>query len=136
MLSIESYIGALAPKLTISPSKEVYIDMAEQATNPGFWGVKYNQAVALLAAHIWYLSCPEDEASSEGSGGANIGVTGSITSKREGDLAVSYGGVSASADTSAADSDLMQSRYGVMLIRLRKGCRPFIGIAPGGLHCG
>ncbi|MBQ2437623.1 MAG: DUF4054 domain-containing protein [Clostridia bacterium] len=96
-LSIEQYIQAVAPALLQDPSLDVFIEMAKERTDRAFYGVKYNHAVALMASHIAFLLGAGTLGA--GSGNAEGGSTGSVTSKREGDLSVSYGAgaVSASA---------------------------------------
>ncbi len=54
-LSIDQYLSAVAPALAADVNKNVYIEMATERTNKCFYGKKYNQAVALLAAHIAFL---------------------------------------------------------------------------------
>ena len=54
-LSVEQYLRALAPQCIADGGYDVFINMAEQRTNRQFYGLKANQAVALLAAHIWFL---------------------------------------------------------------------------------
>ena len=117
-LSIEQYIQAVAPALLQDPSLDVFIEMAKERTDSAFYGVKYNHAVALMAAHIAFLLGAGTLGA--GSGNAEGGSTGSITSKREGDLSVSYGAgaVSASAGN-LGDAELSQTRWGLMLISLR-----------------
>lgn len=133
--TIEQYLAALAPAMAADPdSSAVFIDMAKERTDREFYGHKYNQAVALLAAHIWYLLGP-GSATAPGSGNASGGSTGAINSKREGDLAVGYGsGAVSFQGPSLGDADLSQTRWGLMLIALRKGCRPFMGVI-GGRRC-
>lgn len=125
-LSVEQYLRALAPQCIADGGYEVFIDMAEQRTNHRFYGTKANQAVALLAAHIWFLLGSGNGAA--GSGNAEGGVTGSIVSKREGDLAIGYGSGAASGALSPDDAELALTRWGLMLLNLRKGCKPFIGV--------
>ena len=129
-LSIEQYIQAVAPALLQDPSLDVFIEMAKERTDRAFYGVKYNHAVALMAAHIAFLLGAGTLGA--GSGNAEGGSTGSITSKREGDLSVSYGAgaVSASAGN-LGDAELSQTRWGLMLISLRTGCKPFFGVCGG-----
>lgn len=126
-LSVEQYIQAVAPALMQDPSLNVFIEMAKERTDREFYGVKYNHAVALMAAHIAFLTGSGNMGA--GSGSSEGGSTGSITSKREGDLSVSYGSgaVSASAGN-IGDAELSQTRWGLMLISMRKGCKPFFGV--------
>ena len=105
--------------------------MAEQRTNRPFYGLKANQAVALLAAHIWFLLGSGNGGA--GSGSAEGGVTGSIASKREGDLAIGYGSGAASGATSPDEAELALTRWGLMLLNLRKGCKPFVGVCGEGV---
>lgn len=133
-LSIEAYIAAVAPGLAQDPGCSVFVEMAEERTQRNFYGQKYNQAVALMAAHIWYL-LGSGSPSVPGSGNAEGGSTGSIISKREGDLSVGYGtGAVAATSVKVGDTDLAQTRWGLQLLAIRKGCKPFMGVCGGGIH--
>lgn len=130
-MTIQQYIQAVAPALMQDPSLDVYIQMAEERTTRSFYGHKYNHAVALMAAHIAFRL--GSGIMGAGSGSAEGGSTGSIASKHEGDLSVSYGsGAASAASVGTGDADLAQSRWGLMLLALRKGCRPFVGVVAGG----
>lgn len=130
-MTIQQYIQAVAPALMQDPSLDVYIQMAEERTTRAFYGPKYNHAVALMAAHIAFRL--GSGTMGAGSGSAEGGSTGSIASKHEGDLSVSYGsGAAGAASVGTGDADLAQSRWGLMLLALRKGCRPFVGVVAGG----
>ena len=136
-LTIDQYLAAIAPALATDANKAVYIEMAAERTNKCFYGGKYNQAVALLAAHIAFLLNAQAGAMGAGSGSADAGSVGTITSKREGDLSVSYGaGAVSVSDAGVSDAELAQTRFGLMLLALRKGCRPFMGVINGGRGCG
>lgn len=129
-LTIEQYIQAVAPALLQDPSLNVFIEMAKERTDREFYGVKYNHAVALMAAHIAFLLGAGTLGA--GSGNAEGGSTGSISSKREGDLSVSYSSPAATlAMKGVVDAELSQTRWGLMLISLRKGCKPFFGVCGG-----
>lgn len=130
-LSVEQYLRAFAPQCVADGGCEVFINMAEQRTNRPFYGLKANQAVALLAAHIWFLLGSGNGGA--GSGSAEGGVTGSIASKREGDLAIGYGSGAASGATSPDEAELALTRWGLMLLNLRKGCKPFVGVCGEGV---
>lgn len=126
-LSIEQYIQAVAPALLQDPSLDVFIEMAKERTDRAFYGVKYNHAVALMAAHIAFLLGAGTLGA--GSGNAEGGSTGSLSSKREGDLSVNYSSPAATlAMKGVVESELSQTRWGLMLISLRKGCKPFFGV--------
>lgn len=136
-LSVTEYLQAVAPTVAEDQSVNVYIQMAEERTNRAFYGPKANQAVALLTAHLAFLFTATPNSHGAGSGSLEGGSTGAITSKREGDLSVSYGsGVVSSAAASVSDAELAQTRFGLMLLALRKGCKPFMGVVTGGTGCG
>lgn len=127
------YIAAIAPGLAADAAAlPVFLDMARQRTNAAFYGAKYAQAVALLAAHLWVLT----GSSSPAGGNAEAGSTGSVASKREGDLSISYSSpASALASRGAAEAEFAQTRYGLQLLALRKGCGPFIEVPGDGCGC-
>lgn len=132
-LSVDQYIAAIAPALVTDANKAVFVEMATERTNRCFYGEKYNQAVALLAAHTAFLLNAQAGAMGAGSGSTEAGSVGAITSKREGDLSVSYGaGTVSVSDAGVSDAELAQTRFGLMLLALRKGCRPFMGVVTGG----
>lgn len=131
-LTIDQYLAAIAPALAADENKSVYIEMATERTNFQFYGEKSNQAVALMAAHLAFLFTSAAGSLGAGSGSAEGGTTGTITSKREGDLAVTYGsGAASSAIKNASDADLAQTRFGLQLLALRKGCKSFTGVVGG-----
>ena len=126
-LTVEQYIQAVAPALLQDPSLDVYVEMAMERTDRAFYGVKYNHAVALMAAHIAFLL--GSGTMGAGSGNAEGGSTGSLSSKHEGELSVSYSSPAATlAMKGVVESELAQSRWGLMLLALRKGCKPFFGV--------
>ena len=135
--TIDQYILVIAPALAADADKDVFVEMAVERTNKCFYGIKYNQAVALLAAHIAFLLNPTAGSMGAGSGSSEAGATGTITSKREGDLAVEYGsGAVTVGNGDVTDAELAQTRYGLMLLALRKGCKPFMGVLNGSKGCG
>lgn len=136
-LTIDQYLTAIAPALSADANKSVYIEMATERTNKCFYGIKTNQAIALLAAHIAFLLNAANGSMGAGSGSGEAGSTGTITSKREGDLAVGYGsGAVTVGNGDVTDAELAQTRYGLMLLALRKGCKPFMGVLNGSKVCG
>lgn len=134
--TIDEYIAALAPGLSQDATCSVFVEMAEERTQRDFYREKYNQAVALLAAHIWFL-LGSGSASLPGGGNSSGGSTGTVNSKREGDLSVGFGsGAVSGLSVGVGEADLAQTRWGLMLLALRKGCRPFIGVCSGGRRVG
>ena len=124
-LSPEKIIETICPELSGSPSLQVYLGMAVEVTNPGFYGAVYNQAVAYRAAHLFTLF--------DGGGGTTtdaIGVLGGgapISSVSEGSLSVSF----AQNANACGETDLSSTKYGKMLIGLIKG-RPRMGVNQAG----
>jgi hypothetical protein len=121
LISIDSVVvtgGAIQPVATIIPSR--YADLVNAATNRlnGSFDAcgKTNYVIALMIMHWLALE--------ENSGGTGNAQSGSIKSKKEGDLSVTYGTVSLS--TSGSDSYWMQTPYGAELIDLRDSC--FMGL--------
>ena len=77
------------------------------------WGVVYNQAVALLAAHINWSSDPDNAVGETGSGGP-------VTSVGTDKLSISFGPPQTNGATSVGDADLLRSTWGQQFIRLRQ----------------
>ena len=107
-LTITAILSSIAPQFDSNVNRDDHISLAELRTNETCYGNKYNYAVALRAAHTLTLS---DIQNSSGSGSA-----GAITSKKEGDLSISFGSTGGSID-----SYLGLTSYGKDLIDLREG---------------
>lgn len=108
-MTVEQILETIAPELSTDPEKSNHITLAKQRTSTTCFGVNYNYAVALRAAHTLTLK-----------NNANSGLAGSvggITSKREGDLSIGFGGQSATG----IKGDLGTTSYGVQLDELIKG---------------
>lgn len=116
--SVSAIFDFIAPKYASDPRKDMSISLATDRTNTCFYGNNANQAIALRAAHILSLVDRAENGNSEG---------GNISSKREGDLAISFGSVSSSDN----DGDLGMTSYGRQLQGLTKGSSPFIGVTGG-----
>ena len=116
-MTASQIIDLIAPGYASDPDKASFITLAKMQTSLCFYGDNYQFAVALRAAHMLVL---RDRAS---------GDAGPIASKREGDLAVSYG------VGSTDGGDLSLTHYGQQLQGLRKGSGAFIGVT-GGLDNG
>lgn len=130
------YIAAIAPALAGDQSGlPVFLEMARERTSQKFYGPKYAQAVALMACHLWFLMGSTGSQGGAGGGSGEAGSVGNISSKREGDLQVSYSSPVASMSKNMSDASLSQTRYGLELLALRKGCHPFLSV-PGEVPCG
>jgi len=122
-LSPEKIIETICPDLAGSPSLQVYLGMAVEVTDRGFFGSVYNQAVAYRACHQFAIL--------EGSGGASfvkeLGGGAPIASMSEGGLSVSFAQTANGNDGAALGS----TKYGRMLMGLMKG-RPRGGVNQAG----
>jgi hypothetical protein len=116
--TVEEILGAIAPQFASSPALPVFKELAELRTSAEFFESKYNLAVALRIAHNMTLASPTS--------GRGLGEAGPVTSKSEGDLSLSFGG--SGSKTQDADADLAQTHFGLQLISLRRGCKPFFGV--------
>jgi hypothetical protein len=120
-LSPEKLIETICPELSGSPSLPVYLGMAVEVTDRGFFGSLYNQALAYRAAHLFAVMGVGSSAAvntiKELGGGAPI------TSMSEGGLAVSFAQTSGGTDGAALGS----TKYGRMLLGLISS-RPRMGV--------
>jgi hypothetical protein len=115
-------IGAICPDLAASPSLDIFLDMAVELTNRGFFGKLASYAIAYRACHLFMVS------GGGGSGNPAFGM-GQVASMSEGGLSVSF-----ATGASASDSGLETTKYGKLLIDLIKS-RLKIGVNTAGLHC-
>jgi len=116
-------VETVCPELHSSPSLDMYLDMAVELTDRGFFGKLANYAIAYRACHLFTLT--------SGDGGSNPAMgTGQITSISEGGLSMSFA-ANASADKGGLDT----TKYGKMLLSLIKS-RPTMGVNTAGLHTG
>ncbi len=88
----------IAPELADSDNKEAALDLADGQTSDTVFDDQRPYAVALLAAHTLTVS-------------SRKGQSGQISSVKEGNLSINYGG--------AGEHDLSVTSYGAELVRLR-----------------
>lgn len=103
-LSTLDILQVICPSLYANANRDVWISIAAEETSVDYYGVFYNKAVALRAAHLFTVNSVNTD--TEG---------GQVTSKREGDLAVSY-----ATRNDVGSSDLSLTKYGVQLLALRR----------------
>ena len=116
VLSPEKIIETICPALSGSPSLQLYLGMAAQVTNRGFFGAVYEQALAYRAAHLFTMM----DSDSEGGGAP-------VASMSEGGLSMSF----AQAESGTDGAALGSTKYGRMLLGLIKG-RPTMGVNQSG----
>jgi hypothetical protein len=112
-LSVDQILTAIAPQLISNPYRATFFRIAKDRTNIKFYGANANLAIALRMAHMMTLA------------GRLSGDAGAISSKREGELAVTY------ANGGGFGADLLSTNYGSQLNDLRKGSGAFIGVTGG-----
>ena len=111
-----SLFRALCPDLCSEADGRVgvFLTAAARRLDASAWGAVYLDAVVYLAAHLLIRS------PAGGSGGTNVAGGGPITSKKAGDLSVSYGATATTgAGRSNADLDLLETHYGRQFLALR-----------------
>lgn len=117
-LTASQILPMIAPQFAAQANLADWIALSRESVNACFFGNNAERAVALYAAHMMTLSTRAG------------GEAGSIASKREGDLAISF-----AATGSGLDPDLSQTSYGLQYLQLRKASGAFVGVT-GGLDSG
>lgn len=111
MLTILQIIEVKCPGLYIDTGRDIYIEIAEDQISECYYGKNYNLAVALLACHSYTLFLRNGDA-------------GTISSKKEGDLSVSYSTVK----TGTNEDDLSLTSFGMELKRLKRSQTPAVSV--------
>jgi len=118
-VSASALFDSLAPHLANDPNKNTHLALAAQNINPCFYGNNTAYVTALLAAHTLTLS---------NRAGSSAGASGNITSIKEGDLAISYGGTASGGSGGGYNT----TTYGQQLEDLRKSSSgPSMGVTGG-----
>lgn len=98
----------MTAELSSNARVDVWLEMAQLRVDKAYFGDAYPLALCYLASHVGTL---------ETRGGGD--EVGSVSSKSEGGLSVSY-----SAAGGGTDDDLMQTTYGRMYLNLLHAKRP------------
>lgn len=115
-------VTAICPELADSPSLDVFLGMAAELTDRGFFGKLAPYAIAYRACHLFTIT---------GGGGSSnhaLGM-GQVASMSEGGVSVSF-----ATGVATSGSGLETSKYGKLLLGLIKS-RPTMGVNTAGLHC-
>lgn len=112
MATASEILTIIAPQFDSDASRTGHLDQAETQTSTTHFGVLRSRAVALRAAHTLKLA----------SDTARNGDAGPVTSKREGDLGVSFG-----SSKSSGSGYLSLTSYGQELDALIRS-RPCAGV--------
>lgn len=100
--SVLQIIQVRCPGLYADPSRDIYIDLANSRISSCYFGKNRNLAIALQACHDYTMD-------------QRGGDAGTLSSKKEGDLSISY-----SVSGSTGGDDLSQTSFGMALKRLTK----------------
>ena len=84
-MSASSVLSVIASQYDAYPNRDEFLSLAALRVNRCLFGDKADLATALMAAHFIALS---DSSSTV----RQYGESGPVTSKKEGDLSISYGG--------------------------------------------
>lgn len=87
---------------------DVWLEMASLQVSAEYFGSSYPLALCYFASHIGTLETR-----------GNGDEVGSLTSKSEGSISISY-----SPAGGGTDDDLLQTTWGRMYLNLRQNCRP------------
>ena len=116
MATASEILSAIAPQFDDASGRQTFLDLSESRTSSTFFGANRPEAVAYRAAHMADLAA---------SAAVSSGASGPISSKKEGDLAVSFGTSSGSKGDSAY---LSQTSYGRMLLDLMRSSGAATGV--------
>ena len=122
-LDARQIIQSICPELFGSPELEVFLQMAIELTDRGFFGTLYSYAVAYRACHLFTIT---------GGGNSSNGALGmgQIASMSEGGLSVTF---AQNQPTETSTSGLDTTKYGKLLIGIMKA-RPTMGVNSAGIR--
>lgn len=121
MATQQAMLEAFAPEFVGDSRLSLALELAaQQMASETIWGAVYDQAVALLAAHLLTGWGP---AAGSGSGVAAGQNAGPVTSETAGDVSRSYGHVTSNiaGGASITDALLAATTHGRAFLALRKG---------------
>ena len=118
-MTVDSILSLIAPQFNDIANKNDYINLARLRVNACLFGDKTNMAIAYMAAHL--IAVSNDPAREKGE-------AGNITSKKEGDLSVTFGNFNTDGN-----SDLNLTSYGQSFQGMIDGTIP--GVWTLGVFC-
>lgn len=98
--NIKVYFDAVAPAMASDTRYTVFLDLASDRVDRGYFGASWTKAMAYMTAHLMEMS------------NRNGSESGTVTSRREGDISVSY------AASQQNDGDLYLTTYGKLFLAL------------------
>ena len=120
-MSASAILSVIAPQFDSTPNRTAYIGYATEQVTPCFFvgDSRLDRAIAYMAAHLLTL---DTNASVSGLS------SGPVTSKREGDLAVSFANMT---NIKNVDPLLAETSFGRQFLALRNSSGIFIGVTGG-----
>ncbi len=106
----DDLLSVVAPEFNTNPARDTFLEIAGSLMNATMFGAQQGLAQAYLAAHM--LKQVPDASGFEGQS------AGPITSKREGDVAVTYRALIDKVKT-LGDAELTETSYGRAYLRIR-----------------
>lgn len=122
-MSASSLLSTIASQFDDTTGRSDFITIAESQVNSCLFGDKTDLAIAYLSAH--FIALFTDPLRQKGE-------SGSITSKREGDLALGFGNFASGA---GSDAGLNMTTYGQQYIILRDSTMPNLYVIGFGGLC-
>ena len=118
-MSVSSVLSVIASQYDSVAGRSEFIGLAGLRVNRCVFGDKADLATAYVAAHMIALSTPEFR---------QEGAVGAITSKREGDLSISF---AAGSEGKQDDGDFGQTHFGRQFLSLQNSSEVFVGVLGG-----
>lgn len=110
-MTVLEILEIYCPQLYAEPNVANHIALAREGLDIGFFGARYNEAVALLAAHRYHLNTIRG------------GESGVVTYKASGRMMQSNGGVGVIREA------LELTNYGMQLLALIKQCTAIASVS-------
>jgi hypothetical protein len=126
-LTPSQIIAAICPELSGNPSLPVFLEMAAEQIDRGFFGKQYPYAVAYKACHLFETSGIGKSETAQAIEEAGNGQQ--IASMSEGGLSVTFAHNGGGATTGSLD--MGSTKYGRMFLDLLK-TRPTMGVNTAG----
>jgi hypothetical protein len=129
-LTPRQIIAGICPALASSTALDLFVQMAVEQTDRGFFGKQFPYAIAYKACHLFETSGIGKSGTAQAIAEAGNGQQ--IASMSEGGLSVTFAHSSGGSDAGA--NDMGSTKYGRLYLDLLK-TRPAMGVNTAGLHC-
>lgn len=116
-MSASSVLSIIAPQFNDVSNRNDFLSLAILQISSDWFADKYDLAVAYLTAHMMSLDTSLLRQNGE---------TGAISSKKEGELSITF-----SSSNSKGDGNFNQTHYGKQYAQLRDSCGFIVGITGG-----